>query len=149
VQHTRAHTSPSYFQDRSSQPDPFSSQYAGWQPGYRLLQEPHPASPLRASYKPGDLNYCSSPSSSQCQDASLPEICPPTLPQAPVSAPASTARRRSSPIGTGSAQRELYGGGTRSNGNPPIGVTECVSCGTTTSPEWRRGESGKKDMCNA
>lgn len=30
-----------------------------------------------------------------------------------------------------------------------MGLTECASCGTTTSPEWRRGESGKKDLCNA
>ncbi|KAF9156160.1 hypothetical protein BG015_007058 [Linnemannia schmuckeri] len=25
----------------------------------------------------------------------------------------------------------------------------CESCGTTNSPEWRRGQSGKKDLCNA
>jgi hypothetical protein len=33
---------------------------------------------------------------------------------------------------------------------PPPGEVECcVLCGTTESPEWRRNESGIKDLCNA
>lgn len=32
---------------------------------------------------------------------------------------------------------------------PPSGVEACVICGTTESPEWRRNESGIKDLCNA
>lgn len=33
---------------------------------------------------------------------------------------------------------------------PPPGEIECCrSCGTTQSPEWRRSESGAKDLCNA
>jgi hypothetical protein len=32
---------------------------------------------------------------------------------------------------------------------PPAGIAECFSCGTRSSPEWRRGASGKKDLCNA
>ncbi|KAK8854676.1 hypothetical protein IAR55_003415 [Kwoniella newhampshirensis] len=32
---------------------------------------------------------------------------------------------------------------------PPAGVECCVMCGTTKSPEWRKNESGIKDLCNA
>lgn len=39
--------------------------------------------------------------------------------------------------------------GSRVNGNPPPGVTQCVSCGINNSPEWRKGETGVKNLCNA
>lgn len=39
--------------------------------------------------------------------------------------------------------------GSRSNGNPPPGVQQCVSCGIINSPEWRKGEGGVKNLCNA
>ena len=39
--------------------------------------------------------------------------------------------------------------GGRALGNPPRGVTRCAHCQTTQSPEWRRGPSGAKDLCNA
>lgn len=32
---------------------------------------------------------------------------------------------------------------------PPPGVKYCVSCKTTDSPEWRKGPSGQKELCNA
>ncbi|KAF8518198.1 hypothetical protein JB92DRAFT_2903838 [Gautieria morchelliformis] len=38
--------------------------------------------------------------------------------------------------------------GTR-GGNPPVGVTRCAACRSTSSPEWRKGPSGRKDLCNA
>ncbi|KIY43960.1 hypothetical protein FISHEDRAFT_77882 [Fistulina hepatica ATCC 64428] len=50
-------------------------------------------------------------------------------------------RRRVSP-GT---QREY----NRSTGNRPVGVLKCTSCKATSSPEWRKGPSGKKELCNA
>ncbi|KAF8311977.1 hypothetical protein DL93DRAFT_2082639 [Clavulina sp. PMI_390] len=34
-------------------------------------------------------------------------------------------------------------------GTPPAGVTQCAYCGTTSSPEWRKGETGIKNLCNA
>jgi hypothetical protein len=37
----------------------------------------------------------------------------------------------------------------RNGGKPPKGVQSCVSCGMTDSPEWRKGASGNKDLCNA
>ncbi|KAF5377336.1 hypothetical protein D9757_008021 [Collybiopsis confluens] len=41
------------------------------------------------------------------------------------------------------------GGRERSHGNRPSGLLKCSSCKTTTSPEWRKGPSGKKELCNA
>lgn len=39
--------------------------------------------------------------------------------------------------------------GGRGSGNRPSGILECSSCGATSSPEWRKGPSGKKELCNA
>ncbi|KAJ7739776.1 hypothetical protein DFH07DRAFT_839874 [Mycena maculata] len=51
-------------------------------------------------------------------------------------------RRRISPGST----RESGG---RNGGIRPQGVLKCSSCKATTSPEWRKGPSGKKELCNA
>lgn len=57
---------------------------------------------------------------------------------------------RRSPVGkVRSSSRDHYSGGGRSAGNPPIGVAKCARCKATHSPEWRKGPSGKKDLCNA
>ncbi|KAJ7707764.1 hypothetical protein B0H17DRAFT_1033903 [Mycena rosella] len=53
------------------------------------------------------------------------------------------ARRKVSP-GSG---RES--GGSGRGGNRPSGVLKCSSCKATTSPEWRKGPTGKKELCNA
>lgn len=45
--------------------------------------------------------------------------------------------------------RDTYGNGGRGAGNPPVGINRCTSCKVTHSPEWRKGPSGKKDLCNA
>ncbi|CAG8500318.1 4677_t:CDS:2 [Paraglomus occultum] len=37
----------------------------------------------------------------------------------------------------------------RSNQRVPDGVRECERCHTTNSPEWRRGPTGHKTLCNA
>ncbi|KDN44198.1 hypothetical protein RSAG8_05671, partial [Rhizoctonia solani AG-8 WAC10335] len=37
----------------------------------------------------------------------------------------------------------------RAGGAPPSGILRCSSCKSETSPEWRKGPSGKKDLCNA
>ncbi|KAJ7227138.1 hypothetical protein GGX14DRAFT_548057 [Mycena pura] len=54
-------------------------------------------------------------------------------------------RRRVSP----GSSRESGGSSTRSGGTRPMGVLRCSSCKATTSPEWRKGPSGKKELCNA
>lgn len=56
--------------------------------------------------------------------------------------------RRSPATSTGTT-REQYSGSGRSSGNPPVGISKCASCKVTHSPEWRKGPSGKKDLCNA
>jgi len=37
----------------------------------------------------------------------------------------------------------------KSASNRPAGVQQCSSCKATSSPEWRKGPSGKKELCNA
>ncbi|KAL0570212.1 hypothetical protein V5O48_011749 [Marasmius crinis-equi] len=54
-----------------------------------------------------------------------------------------SSREYSKSDGTGSAKEG------RSHGNRPAGVQRCSSCKATTSPEWRKGPSGKKELCNA
>ena len=51
--------------------------------------------------------------------------------------------------GSGTSTRESYSGGGRAGGNPPVGVSRCAACKSTSSPEWRKGPSGRKDLCNA
>ncbi|KAG9314878.1 hypothetical protein JVU11DRAFT_3979 [Chiua virens] len=51
-------------------------------------------------------------------------------------------RHRVSP----SSARESVAG--RSS-NRPVGILRCTSCKATSSPEWRKGPSGKKELCNA
>ncbi|WOO77249.1 Biofilm regulator 1 [Vanrija pseudolonga] len=40
-------------------------------------------------------------------------------------------------------------GSTRPLVRPPGDVDKCRGCGTRESPEWRKGENGVKDLCNA
>ena len=47
--------------------------------------------------------------------------------------------------GRSSADSNGYSGG----GNGGTAGLRCASCGATHSPEWRKGPSGKKDLCNA
>ncbi|KAG5638895.1 hypothetical protein H0H81_008954 [Sphagnurus paluster] len=60
------------------------------------------------------------------------------------------ARRRLSPASArNGAGGEGYVPGGRSAANRPSGVLKCSSCKATSSPEWRKGPSGKKELCNA
>lgn len=51
-------------------------------------------------------------------------------------------RNRVSP---GSAREPVSGRGS----NRPVGILRCTSCRVTSSPEWRKGPTGKKELCNA
>ncbi|KAG8213401.1 hypothetical protein J3R82DRAFT_11901 [Butyriboletus roseoflavus] len=51
-------------------------------------------------------------------------------------------RHRVSP---GSAREPVSNRGS----NRPVGILRCTSCKVTSSPEWRKGPSGKKELCNA
>ncbi|KZV62911.1 hypothetical protein PENSPDRAFT_657764 [Peniophora sp. CONT] len=55
---------------------------------------------------------------------------------------------RTSPSAS-SAPSTSGAGPVRNAGLPPAGVQRCSSCKVTHSPEWRKGPSGKKDLCNA
>lgn len=54
-------------------------------------------------------------------------------------------RRRVSP----GSHKDENGPSARSQNNRPVGLLKCSSCKTTSSPEWRKGPSGKKELCNA
>jgi hypothetical protein len=93
--------------------------------------DPSQAYPPRTStpdygYAPGTSNDGGSPSTAN-------DVVPPP-------------RRRVSP-GIPGTTRETHGG--RSSGNRPMGIQKCTSCKATQSPEWRKGPSGKKELCNA
>lgn len=45
--------------------------------------------------------------------------------------------------------KDQYSPTGRNVGNRPMGVQKCSSCKATSSPEWRKGPSGKKELCNA
>ncbi|KAF9069258.1 hypothetical protein BDP27DRAFT_1447845 [Rhodocollybia butyracea] len=58
-------------------------------------------------------------------------------------------RRRVSPSSRDYREGSGASGGRERHGNRPSGLLKCSSCKTTTSPEWRKGPSGKKELCNA
>ncbi|KAH7930191.1 hypothetical protein BV22DRAFT_1028706 [Leucogyrophana mollusca] len=66
------------------------------------------------------------------EDASMSTLAPDVVPP---------PRHR---IGAGSARES-----SARHSNRPIGVLRCTSCKTDHSPEWRKGPSGKKELCNA
>lgn len=49
----------------------------------------------------------------------------------------------------GHGHGHTHGASSRPLIRPPEGVECCVMCGTRESPEWRRNETGIKDLCNA
>ncbi|KIJ67065.1 hypothetical protein HYDPIDRAFT_109065 [Hydnomerulius pinastri MD-312] len=48
-------------------------------------------------------------------------------------------------ISPGSTRESLNSRGS----NRPVGIVRCSSCKATSSPEWRKGPTGKKELCNA
>lgn len=112
------------------------------QPSYTIHQSPHwgsttftdADSPLPPSYRSLSPGYTYSPPESNQVSSGSMEVPPPR------------GSRRPTPPGS---LREHSTGGGRASGNPPMGIPRCSSCKVTTSPEWRKGPSGKKDLCNA
>jgi hypothetical protein len=110
---------------------------------YAIHQSPHWSSatfpdadsPVPPSYRSLSPGYSySPPESNQTSSGPIESVPPPR------------GSRRSTPPGN---IREHAAGGGRASGNPPVGIPRCSSCKVTTSPEWRKGPSGKKDLCNA
>ncbi|KAI0303815.1 hypothetical protein B0F90DRAFT_1329070 [Multifurca ochricompacta] len=121
-----------------------SSQQPRQQPSYTIHQSPHWStaafpdadSPLPPSYRSLSPGYTYSP----------PENNQPSAPSTMEAVPPPRGSRRPTPPGS---VREHPTSSGRASGNPPIGISRCSSCKVTTSPEWRKGPSGKKDLCNA
>jgi hypothetical protein len=144
-------------------PSPTSSAYSHWSSGgaqtgsqayhtssqqprqtsYTIHQPPHWSSttftdadsPLPPPYRSLSPGYSYSPENSQASSGTMETVPPPR-----------GSRRSTPPRG---AREHSAGSGGRASGNPPVGISRCSSCNVTTSPEWRKGPSGKKDLCNA
>lgn len=71
----------------------------------------------------------SSPAPAEPAEVSLPPVC---ISPTPSSTPYAS--------GAGRGGKEVP---------PPRGIAHCSVCKTNRSPEWRKGPSGKKDLCNA
>ncbi|KAI0264492.1 hypothetical protein BC834DRAFT_937825 [Gloeopeniophorella convolvens] len=132
---TGAQTPPSAYHSGSQQPRQAS--YAIHQsPSWGTSAFTDTDSPLPSSYRSLSPGYTySTPETSQATVQGTTDPVPP---------PRGT--RRPTPPG---GAREHPAGTGRTAGNPPTGVLRCSSCKVTTSPEWRKGPSGKKDLCNA
>jgi len=129
---------------QASSPAYHSNSQQPRQHSYPIHQSPHwaPAafpdadSPLPPSYRPLSPGYTySSPENNQASPPGTMETVPPPR-----------GSRRPTPPGS---VREHSTSSGRASGNPPMGISRCASCKATTSPEWRKGPSGKKDLCNA
>lgn len=82
--------------------------------------------------RPHSPSYAYSPTTTSSTNASpTSDVVPPP-------------RRRISPGTT-----KDFTGPTRTSSNRPNGISKCSSCKATSSPEWRKGPSGKKELCNA
>lgn len=91
--------------------------------------EPPSVAPFNRPLSPG-YNYSPTASSSTAASPTSDVVPPP--------------RRRISPA---SSRDQTVS--ARASGNRPTGVQKCSSCKATSSPEWRKGPSGKKELCNA
>lgn len=67
----------------------------------------------------------------------------------PVSVRGGGGDPRYHPSGVTGVSNSASSFGGRGSGNRPASILECSSCGVTSSPEWRKGPSGKKELCNA
>ncbi|KAI0822467.1 hypothetical protein BC628DRAFT_1327012 [Trametes gibbosa] len=112
---------------------PTQQHWSSQPPAY--LEHGSPVSPSVGPSAPSPTGLQYQPSGQPDHDEQ-----PPPSPPADLVPPPRSGRRGS---------KEQYTSGGRSAGNPPVGVTKCASCKVTHSPEWRKGPSGKKDLCNA
>lgn len=135
-QHTPISSSPSVSSMRSSTYP--TSQHSHQQ--QQTQWSPHPSSFMESG---GQSGYPFPPSAQYNDTPPAPSPAAGSSP-APsenvVPAPRNNSRRGS---------KESYTNSGRSMGHPPVGIMKCTSCSVTHSPEWRKGPSGKKDLCNA
>ncbi|KAI0090163.1 hypothetical protein BDY19DRAFT_938792 [Irpex rosettiformis] len=137
TQHTGVSSSPSVSSIRSSSYQPQQDSQQPQQAQHQWSSQP----PVSAYMDPNSASgyfptgtYATTPSVGTPATEQ-----PPAAPAEDVVPAARTGRR--------AAKDQL--GGNRNVGNPPNGIMKCSSCKVTQSPEWRKGPSGKKDLCNA
>lgn len=111
------------WQQQSAAPAPYIDTANPPQPSFNRSTSP------TYPYSPRDANVNDNPNSAASSSA---DVVPPP-------------RRRVSPGST----RDQYASSGRTGSHRPSGVLKCSSCKTTNSPEWRKGPSGKKELCNA
>lgn len=141
-----SHTWPASGADSSSPPHSHWGPQGAPQAVSSVRSSSSSAPPQWSSQPPymenGQSQYSYPPPAGQYQGrSSSPVVHDPPSPGSDV-VPASRIPRR------GNRERDNYANG-RGAGNPPTGVGRCASCKVTHSPEWRKGPSGKKDLCNA
>lgn len=132
---TGAQASSPAYHSNSQQPrqHPYPSHQS---PHWAPAAFPDADSPLPPAYRTLSPGYTySSPDNNQASPPGTMETVPPPR-----------GSRRPTPPGT---VREHSASSGRASGNPPMGISRCSSCKATSSPEWRKGPSGKKDLCNA
>ncbi|KAI0783580.1 hypothetical protein C8Q75DRAFT_725397 [Abortiporus biennis] len=120
----------------SSYPPPPQSQ----PPPQWSSQPPHYVEGTPYSYPPPNVGYHAPTTQPSSSNGGGGGAGGPPSPGSDI-VPASRIPRRSA--------KHDYTNGGRSAGNPPNGISKCSSCKVTHSPEWRKGPSGKKDLCNA
>ncbi|WVN86251.1 uncharacterized protein L203_101412 [Cryptococcus depauperatus CBS 7841] len=79
-------------------------------------------------------------------------LTPTSTPQPTLHPPPVAPTKPTSETGSGNEGCAAKNGGkpsTRPLVKPPGDIERCIMCGTTQSPEWRKSESGVKDLCNA
>ncbi|KAF8583851.1 hypothetical protein K439DRAFT_1661083 [Ramaria rubella] len=137
-QNSQAHSHPSSSLPNSEPSSPGGSRGTGTHSPYPQVQ----ASWATSTPSPQHSPYVEHPQAVQrYPQPFLDEVPPPRHRSGQISPDLSGAQ----PGGS----RETYPGGGRAGGNPPMGVSRCAACKSTSSPEWRKGPSGRKDLCNA
>jgi hypothetical protein len=143
------HTSPS-MNNTNHRPGPYSNTLTTgppWQApsgGYEVYRAPSPA-----SYGMYSANVSRNTGAGNVGAGLLPTNTSLTSPNVTHDVVPPPKRRISPGSVKGGDQYNPATSSGRGTGNRPSGILECSSCGATASPEWRKGPSGKKELCNA
>lgn len=123
-------------------------------PGRDWRQEPPYSSqppPPPPPQQPPHHQYLPPPSATDFQHFSQPQAHYDSAPQpyTPQHQRIPSGPDQTSPPPPSAGGPPRSGGSTRPLVRPPGDVDKCRGCGTRESPEWRKGENGVKDLCNA
>ncbi|KZP00647.1 hypothetical protein CALVIDRAFT_533657 [Calocera viscosa TUFC12733] len=121
-------------------PTPQSTTHPGPWPGANIAPSPPPITSIGPQQYPSQITP--SQQTTQTTPTSAQYIYPRT--SSPQTSPQSAHPGGSSEGASGATPNQ-----PKRPVRPPTGVQACVQCGNMTSPEWRKGPSGNKDLCNA